>query len=185
MIEHSNIIYMPNISALGGIETYVYELVRKYKDLDICVVTKRIDEKQQKRLKELCPVYIHTNQKIQCDVAIINYDISIIDFINKDAKIYQVIHGDYSNKAYTCKPPTDPRITKSIGITKHICETYKELIQSNDVILSYNPLTIEDEDYLTLVSATRLSRVKGKDRMIKLRWSIKQKRNKLYLVCIY
>ena len=30
-IRHSNIIYMPNISELGGIETYVYEMVKKYK----------------------------------------------------------------------------------------------------------------------------------------------------------
>ena len=28
-IKHDNIIYMPTISALGGIETYVYELVKK------------------------------------------------------------------------------------------------------------------------------------------------------------
>ena len=30
VIKHSNIIFMPTISKLGGIETYVYELVKKY-----------------------------------------------------------------------------------------------------------------------------------------------------------
>ena len=40
VIKHTNIIYMPTISALGGIETYVYELVKKYDYLDIAVVSK-------------------------------------------------------------------------------------------------------------------------------------------------
>lgn len=59
MIEHSNIIYMPTISALGGIETYVYELVKKYKDLDIAVVSKKCDPIQMERIKKY--VYIHYN----------------------------------------------------------------------------------------------------------------------------
>ena len=52
IIKHDNIIYMPNISALGGIETYVYELVKKYSDLDIAVITKKCDPIQEKRIKK-------------------------------------------------------------------------------------------------------------------------------------
>ena len=53
MIEHTNILYMQTISELGGIETYVYEVIKKYKDLDIAVVCKSCDPKQMKRLKYL------------------------------------------------------------------------------------------------------------------------------------
>ena len=53
IIKHSNIIYMPNISPLGGIETYVYEMVKKYKDLDIAVVSKNCDKTQAKRIKSI------------------------------------------------------------------------------------------------------------------------------------
>ena len=95
IIKHANIIYMPTISPLGGIETYVYEMVKKYKDLDIAVVSKNCDLNQKARLQKYCKVYIHTNEQIECKVAIINYDQSIIQFINKDAKIYQTIHADY------------------------------------------------------------------------------------------
>ena len=37
-IKHANIFYVRNIHAIGGVETYVYELAKKYKDYDIAVV---------------------------------------------------------------------------------------------------------------------------------------------------
>ena len=82
MIEHANIIFMPTISALGGIETYVYELVKKYKDLDIAVVSNSCEENQAKRIRKYCKLYIHHGEQIKCKVAIINYDQSIIKYIN-------------------------------------------------------------------------------------------------------
>jgi hypothetical protein len=151
-------------------------MIKKFKDLDIAVVCKTINDKQLERLEELCPVYKHINEDIECEVAIINYDTSIIEYITpriwkENAKenqgIYQTIHGDYENPAYHWKPPTDKRIKAYIGITKHIVESFKRITDLENVILGYNPLTIDTQP-LMLVSATRLSRVKGKDRMIKL-----------------
>lgn len=167
-IEHKNILYVRDISVIGGVETYVYEMVKKYHDLDIAVVCKQININQLRRLSKYCKVYKHYGEKIICDVAIINYDTSIIPYICEKAKIYQVIHGDYSDSAYKCKPPTDPRVYKYIAITKHIQDNWEKLTGYSNVILGYNPLTIDDKEPLILVSATRLSRVKGKDRMIKL-----------------
>lgn len=167
MIEHDNIIYVAYISEIGGVETFVYEMVKKYKDRDIAVVCKRIDRNQLIRLSKLCWVYVHTDQQIICKTAIINCDTSIIRFINKEAKIYQTIHADYEHEFYKVEPPTHDRITGYIGITTHIVESFKRLTGRQNVFLGYNPLTIEKEDdYLTLVSATRLSKIKGKDRMI-------------------
>ena len=170
IINHANIIYMPTISALGGIETYVYEMVKKYKDLDIAVVSKTCDPNQAKRIKQYCKLYIHTNQKIQCKVAIINYDTSIIDYIEEGAKIYEVIHGDYTNReAYNYRlPPDHKRLTGFIAITKYLEDGIKELLHTDKISLCYNPLTIEHKKCLTLVSATRLHKAKGKDRMQKL-----------------
>ena len=169
-IKHANIIYMPHISALGGIETYVYEMVKKYKDLDIAVVSKNCEQNQAKRIRQFCKLYIHTNQQIECKVAIINYDTSIIDYINEDAKIYEVIHGDYTNKeVYGGRlPPNHERLTGFIAITKYLEENMKELLHTDKVSLCYNPLTIEHKKCLTLVSATRLHKTKGKDRIQKL-----------------
>lgn len=178
MIEHSNIIYMPNISALGGIETYVYEMVKKYKDLDIAVVSKHCDSKQAQRIRKYCKLYIHKNEIIKCDVAIINYDTSIIPFIVEGAKIYETIHGDYSNRAiYNFLPPTDDRITGYIAITKYLQGKVKELINKDNVIMSYNPLTIENNGKpLILVSATRLHKNKGLKRMQALMQALDRRR---------
>lgn len=166
MIEHTNIIFMPNISALGGIETYVYELAKKYKDLDIAVVCNRIHPTQAERLRKYCKVYIHTNEKIKCKVAIINYNQEIINYICDDAKIYQCIHADYTNPIYDHWPKPNKRIYKFLGITKYLKEKMADMVKPNQIELCYNPLTIDEEDKpIIIVSATRLHKHKGVDRM--------------------
>jgi len=168
-IEHSNIFYIRDFSELGGVETFIWEMVKKYKDLDIAVVYKNANPKQVERVRKYCKTYQHIKQLIKCKVAIINYDVSIIDYIDEKAKIYQVVHGDYENPAYTWKPPTHPRIKEYICITKYICESFKRITGNNNIRLSYNPLTIEEpKKKIVLISATRLSKIKGKDRMVKL-----------------
>jgi hypothetical protein len=166
MIEHDNIFYIRDISVIGGVETFVFELAKKYQNYDIAVVYKTADERQLNRLKQYCVCYQHFNQRIKCKTAIINWDTSIIDFIEEGADIYQTIHGDYENPVYTWKPLTHPRIKNYIGITKHIVESFKRITGLHNIILSYNPLEIEEEEkLLILVSATRLSKIKGKSRM--------------------
>ena len=34
-MKYTNVFYVPHFNVIGGIETYIYELVRKYKDEDI------------------------------------------------------------------------------------------------------------------------------------------------------
>lgn len=168
VIKHNNIIYIRDFSELGGVETFTFEMIKKYKDLDIAVVYVTAHDSQLERLKPYCKTYKHIGQKIDCKVAIINYDISIIDFITEKAKIYQVVHGDYSHEAYTWKPPTHDRITKYIAVTKYVADNFKRITGLTNVTYNYNPLTIDDKPYLKLVSATRLSKIKGKERMIRL-----------------
>lgn len=177
-IKHNNIVYIRDFTEIGGVETFTYEIVKKYKDLDIAVVCKTIHPKQAERIKRYCKVYIHTNQRINCKVAIINYDTTIIDFITEkiwkenagqNEGIYQVVHGDYEHSCYGGKVPQDPRVKEYIAVTKHIAETFKRLTGNENVICGYNPLTIEEEKpRLKLISATRLSKIKGVERMIRL-----------------
>ena len=171
MIEHANIIYMPNISPLGGIETWVREVVEMYKDYDIAVVSKFCDENQKKLINQYCKVYIHTNQPIICDVIFINYDQTIIPFINDGADIYQVIHADYTQPIYSenVRPKPHPRIKSFIAITKFLENQMRDMLSPNKVIQIYNPLTIHKiKKPIIIVSATRLHKHKGFDRMVKL-----------------
>lgn len=152
-------------------------MVKKYKDLDIAVVYKTAHPNQLARIEKYCPTYQHTNEDIICKVAIINYDTSIVEYITpkiwkenakEDEGIYQTVHADYENPAYTWRPPTDKRIKSYIAITKHIEQSFKKLVNVDNVIQGYNPISEEPDNKIVLVSATRLSKIKGKDRMIKL-----------------
>lgn len=181
-IRHKNILYVNDINWIGGVETYLNEMLKKYHNLDICVVYKKAHPEQLKRIRKYCRAYQHNGEKLVCDVCIINYDISIIDYITPeiwkenlkkgDARgIYQGIHADYDNEYYInheFKPPTDPRIKAYIAITKHIEKTFKKVADIGDskIIQCYNPLEIEQKERaLILVSATRLSPEKGEKRM--------------------
>lgn len=82
-IEHDNIIYISNISKLGGVESFAYYMAKKYRHLDICVLCKQIDINQMERLRQFCPVYVHRGEDIKCKTIIINYDTSIIDYVKE------------------------------------------------------------------------------------------------------
>lgn len=176
-IKHDNIFYIGVISPIGGVETYVYELAKKYRYKDIAIVCKSIAPNQLFRLQKLCRVYIHTDQMIDCKVAIINCDTSIIDYITKDiwaenAKdgegIYQGIHTDYTH-ASQGPVPQDDRIKYYLAITEDIKNNFIKLTGRTNVIVCRNPLELEeDKPVLTLVSATRLTETKGGDRMLAL-----------------
>lgn len=176
-IRHDNIFYVRDIHPIGGVETYLYELVKKYKDNDIAVVCKSVDPEQYERLTKYCRVYRHKKETIECKVAIINWDTSIIDYITKDiwkenAKdgegIYQTIHADYTHESQGT-PPHDPRIKYYLAITEDILKNYKKLINAENIKLCRNPLSIEKkEKYLILVSPTRLTPEKGGKMMLAL-----------------
>jgi len=170
MINHENIFFVSDINVIGGVETFLWEMVKKYQKYDIAVVYRTGNEKQIKRLQKYCMVYQHSKQRIKCKIAIINYDVSIIDYNDEGAEIYQVIHGDYTNPVYTWKPLTHPRIKEYIGVCKYIEDGFRKLMGIKNTSYIYNPLTVDDEEdkMLILVSATRLTKIKGKDRMIEL-----------------
>jgi len=167
-IRHTNILYANDIHVIGGVETYLYEMVKKYHNLDLCVCYKTGDKNQIKRLKKLVPVYrIDENTKLFCKVAVINYDLSILDQI-VEGDVYQTIHGDYSNPHYQAlgiEIPTDSRLKGYIAITKYGAKAFEKLTGIK-TLMSYNPLNIEKtEKPLILISAMRLRPEKGTERM--------------------
>ncbi len=170
VIEHDNIFYVRNIHRIGGVETYVYELAKKYQDKDIAVVCKSVSYEQKLRLEKYCRVYVHKNQLIKCKVIITNWDTSIIDYVEEGAKIYTVLHTDYSNSEEALGIPKDNPRTTYIGITEDSMKKFEKIIGTEErTILCRNPLEIEkDEDVMILVSATRLTNIKGGHRMLEI-----------------
>lgn len=167
MIKHDNILYVRDIHAIGGVETYTYEMVKKYSNLDIAVVCKNVARSQEKRIKKYCKVYKHTDEEIECKVLITNWDTSIIKYVNEGAKVYTVLHTDYSNPTEILGiPKDDPRITY-IGITEDSLKKFEKITKIKRTVLCRNPLELEkDDDLLILMSATRLTKIKDNGRIL-------------------
>lgn len=161
-----NVFYFWHINVIGGIETFFYEMVKKYSDdHDITIVYRTGDEEQIRRLKKYVRVKKYNGETLECEKCFFNFNLDIIDNV-KSKEYIQIIHGDY--KAMGMKPNTHPKITKYICVSKIVAESFKEMTGFDSKVI-YNPIIVEESrKILFLLSATRLSKEKGKDRMIKL-----------------
>ena len=168
-MKYANVFYIPHFNIIGGIETYAYELAKKYKDKDIVFVysNKSSDINQLNRIRKYARVIyqpFNATEKIKCNRLFIMYR-SKIDLFEAD-EVIQIIHADY--EAQNLKPNLDERIKEHYAVSKAVADSYKR-ISGVDVKVAYNPLTIDKpHKVLRLISATRLTKEKGKDRMIKL-----------------
>lgn len=166
-MKYANVFYVPHINVIGGIETFLYELIKKYQDKDITIMysDSKSDIKQIKRYRKYARVIkIDEKQKIKCKKLFISYQAKL-DMFEADEIIY-LIHADY--KAQRLLPNNDERINKYYAVSKTAAKSYEE-ISGKKVEVCYNPLTIEKpKKILKLISATRLTKEKGLDRMKKL-----------------
>ena len=182
MIESNNIFYVSNFNTIGGVETFAYELARKYKDYDITIIYKTGDEKQLKRLKKYVRVIKYNGQQIKCKKAFFNYETDIIKNVEAEEYI-QLIHALFKTQGLT--PRIEPKITKYFSVSERAGKEWEELTGIKPKVCR-NPLTIIDEEKketLYLISATRLTAEKGKARMIKLAEELdKENINYLWLV---
>ena len=167
MIEHANIFYMPYLNVIGGTEQFVYEIAKKYNNYDIAVIYKTGHEKQLQRLRKLVPIYQYAGQKIKCVNLFCNYATDICKKVEAEHYI-QIIHAMY--KTNKVKPVDEPLIQRYLAVSEIAKKEYEELTGIKCEVFR-NPLTFTEEDKqqpLLLISATRLTPEKGKERMIEL-----------------
>ena len=172
MSEYANVFYVIHFNVIGGIETFIYELVKKYKDTEIVVAysDKSSDPKQLRRIREFAKVIkVDSNSKIKCKKLFIMYR-SNIDMFDAE-EVIQLVHADY--KTQNLSVNADERINEYYGVSKAVADNYEELLKkigcNKKVKVCHNPLTIEKpQKVLKLISATRLTKEKGLDRMKKL-----------------
>lgn len=165
MVEYGNVILCHGIGKIGGIETFFYELARKYKDYDITIAYAYGDEKQLRRLKKYVRC-IRLTKKIKCKKCFLMYSVST-EMVEAEEYI-QLIHADY--KTQNLPVNSDSKISKYYGVSKWVADAYKELLENlgikKDVEVCYNPIQIDKpRKILRLISATRLSKEKGLQRM--------------------
>lgn len=181
-----NVIYYENVLSLGGTTTYEIELCKKYCETkDITLLYKNGSKERIAELENYVRCIKWNGEEIECDNLFTNYDHSGIEKI-KAKKYYQVIHAQYiTNKI---KPKVEPIFDYYICVSKVVRKEFIELtnLPKNKVLVSYNPITIEDSERkppLIIGSFTRLSWEKGKDKMQRLIQELdRQKVNYLWFI---
>lgn len=159
------IFYFRHLNSIGGIEAFFFYLAKKYSDRDITVYYSTADLAQVERLSKLIRTKKYRGEKIKCRKAVFCFNLDIIDNVEADEYI-QTIHGDY--KAMGIRPNTHPKITRYIGVSENACRTFTE-ITGFPCELSYNPIALDKpRKVLNLLTASRLTKEKGANRMRKL-----------------
>ena len=168
-----NAYYFSRLSAIGGIETFLYQLGKTNKDKDITFYYRSADLVQLKRLsKYITCKHYDKGVKIRCDRFFCNFNLDPL--INGDVEAkekYLVIHGNYDWVGAE-KVPRHPEIDRVIAVSKDTAEAYTRLT-GIPCEVCYNPLEVDEPNkVLTLMSATRLDKetenIKGTDRVEKL-----------------
>lgn len=136
------------------------------------VYYKEGDPKQVTRLMQNVEVHRYTGGTIKCENFFCMYNPDIIN--NVEAKEYiNIIHSDY--KEVKISPVVHEKFTKTIAVSQRVADSYKELT-GIDCEVIYNPVAIDKpKPLLKLISATRLTREKGKERMERLGKILNQK----------
>lgn len=164
---YANIYWVDSLNVIGGVETAIYELAKKFQKYDFVVYYKSIPKEQLKRLKKYVRCIKYNGEKLKCKKLFMNYDISIIDNVEAEEYI-EIIHCVFSKNVV--KLHTHPKITKYYAVGQEACESFKLITGLNCEVL-HNPLQIDKpKKILRLISATRLASDKGKivERMQKL-----------------
>lgn len=164
---NTNLFYFNTLNSIGGIETFFYNLAKKYgKDYDITILYRKGDPEQIKRLAQYVRVKKYRDgDRVRCKRAFCAFNTDILDFIDAD-EYYQMLHGDY--RALGVLPQKHDKLQAYVACSEVVKEAYKD-ITGKEAVVSYNPyIPVKPRKVLRLVSATRLTPDKGWNRMLKL-----------------
>lgn len=171
MKKYSNIFYQQHIAQIGGVETFLYELARKYQDRDLTIIYSSGNKEQIKRLRKYVRCIKYDGKPIKCDRAFFNYSTKIIDNIEANEYI-QIIHADFGEgrdkSVKNLEPITSSKIQKYYAVSANNAISFSK-VTGKEVGIAYNPIYIEKEPrIMRLIAPQRLSQEKGGKRLEKL-----------------
>ena len=166
------IVYHRSICKMGGVETFIFNFCRTFRELyDITVMYEQCDLQQITRIAQYVNVeQIDYKKTYHADV-VVNNTASWVKFpknITAD-KIYTVIHCDYKDYMKFGVNPMLNEGHQFICVNKFARDSYVNLFHCDcDVIEGTLQPDFKPNRILHLISATRLSVEKGKNRMYTL-----------------
>lgn len=176
------ILYHNNLLRFGGVDTFVYNFTKKLKKYyDITFLYSIADEENLKRIKENVKNVekYDSNKKYICDICVCasawgEYPESVVA---KSGRYIQMVHADYVRaKEVNFTYNKWHKTTEHVGVSDHVCKIFKKLYPKEKITRIYNILdeTQETKPILKLISATRVSKEKGYERMLKLAQELKK-----------
>lgn len=185
----ANAYYFAYLNEIGGIESHLYYVAKKYGKYDINVFYRYGDSKQIERLNRYVKtIQLNRTDEIECEKLFVCFTKDVLEQA-KANKTYLVLHGDYKdmverNQLQKHDLPIDERIDEYLGVSQLVCDSWYE-ITGIKAINIYEPVVVdESEKPLLLLSATRLAKEKGWSRMVKLAKEL-DKNNIKYLWTIF
>ena len=176
------ILYHTNPLKFGGVDTFDYNFCKKMRDkYNILFLYKEGNLDTIKRLQKLnieVEKY-NKNKRYVCDICLLasawgGYPETVIA---RTGRYIQMIHADYIRAKETGFVYKKwHKTTEYVAVGKHVTSVFKKLYPKEKVTTIYNILDDKQETHhiLKLISATRVSKEKGYDRMLKLAQALKE-----------
>lgn len=176
------ILYHTNPLKFGGVDTFDYNFCKKLQNqYEILFLYKEGNQDTINRLKKLnisvekykeCKKYI-------CDICLLasawgGYPETVLA---RTGRYIQMIHADYIKAKETGFVYEKwHKTTEHVAVGKHVTSVFKKLYPKEKVTTIHNILDDRQETHhiLKLISATRVSKEKGYDRMLKLAQALKE-----------
>ena len=186
------VFYQGYLYYIGGIETFLFNFIKKYRNRNITIMCSIIEPAQLANLSKYADIVIDNQKSFECDILILgNYDGSAVLHRAKANKVYQMIHADltgmkenhpdYANLKWS----KHPRVDKIICVSDTAAEGLKPFTQSEPEVI-YNILDheYEDEDGRVFITLSRATKEKGIWRMIEMAKRFKEAhKHFIWFVC--
>lgn len=174
MVEkYTNVFYFNALGEIGGIETFICEIARKYNKYDVVCIYRNGNPSQVSRLRKIIKT-IRYKDKFDCDkVFISHYDTNPADILVDPVKSEVNIIAHANFKVQNLYVNTSPYIDNYYSVSKWTAEAYQELLKEKgidkEVKVLYNPVDTSDTPkLLKLISAQRMTSEKGLNDIVKL-----------------
>jgi len=159
-----NVIWFQHINSIGGVESVMWNVIRKYNDRDITIWYNTADKEQLRRIKKYVRVIkFSADQVIECDTLFINYGYEMIKNHFKARRVIYMVHANYKylQEHYNSKPVTDPSF-EYYAVSQWAADNYYDVSGIMPKVC-YNPIVVEDDrTAIFILSATRIAKDKGK-----------------------
>lgn len=176
------ILYHTNPLKFGGVDTFDYNFCKKLQNqYEILFIYKEGNKDTINRLKDLNILVekYKESKKYICDICLLasawgGYPETVIA---RTGRYIQMIHADYIRAKETGFVYEKwHKTTEYVAVGKHVTSVFKKIYPKEKVTTIYNILDDRQETHhiLKLISATRVSKEKGYDRMLKLAQALKE-----------